>query len=311
MKRQPNAVLAWVSNLKLVATTLRVTSAAVPVPGLQAVFEGAVMILDLVERVGKNDTDLKYLAESVINITSLLNDELRSRPNGADNRLEKLCKDYIRYLDNVAEELHKVLAPKPKFWFKKYLKERSIRNNLDEFTRKLTDLRADLTLAAAIGSNFQITDTHQRVRELHSAFSRVSSEEDIRVFKPSELWLDFETVNVGVVSLREDPPGSAKADQVLVRSYLAKVGEAKATTVRIYEGARASQMWKWDLDMFSANLRVPGVAQIYGMCTSPRFKALIFHDGASLIYTLGEIVCNHAAQNSYPSMFMRRALFPR
>jgi hypothetical protein len=129
-----------------------------------------------------------------------------------------------------------------------------------------------IQLAAAIGSSFQITDTHQRVRELHSTFSRVSSEEDvsslcpcsssltpqiqIRVFKPSELWLDFETVNVGVVSLREDPPGSAKADQVLVRSYLAKVGEAKATTVRIYEGARASQVCWFPRLHCMKNLRI-------------------------------------------------------
>ncbi|KAJ7106973.1 hypothetical protein C8R44DRAFT_805043 [Mycena epipterygia] len=136
----------WISNLQLLTAALKTTGACVPVPCLQPVLEAVSAVLDLVERVGKNETDLKYLAESVIDITTLLTAELKSRPDNADVRLVDLCTDFVRYLDDVTKELEKTLSRKPKFWFKKYLKAKSIRDNVDGFIRRLTDLRADLTV---------------------------------------------------------------------------------------------------------------------------------------------------------------------
>ncbi|KAJ7452856.1 hypothetical protein FB451DRAFT_1409151 [Mycena latifolia] len=285
----------WVSNLKLLAAGLKTTSACVPVPCLQPVFEGVGLVLDLAEKVGKNEADLKYLAECAINIISLLTDELKSRPNSPDVRLVNLCTDFVRYLDKAANEFRK---PKSKFWFKKYLQAKSIRDNLDEFTRRLADLRADLTLAAAVGSRFQIVDTDRRVQDLQVSIEHITREilspaatgtelskrhdpfldaieEDVLVFKPSELHLDFGTVYLSAVSLRGQ---SACLNQVTVRTYAAKVGHASVATARVNRFNSTPQMWKRDLKMFAAHLRIPGIAQIYGMCKSPRLQALIFHD---------------------------------
>ncbi|KAJ7673597.1 hypothetical protein B0H17DRAFT_168743 [Mycena rosella] len=133
----------WVSNLKLLVSALKTASACVSVPCLQPAFEAMAMVLELVERVDKNDADLKYLAESAINLTTLLTDELKLRSDSPDVRLAELCAEFIRYLNNVAKELRK---PRSKFRFKKYLKAKSIRDNIDDFTRRLADLRADLTV---------------------------------------------------------------------------------------------------------------------------------------------------------------------
>ncbi|KAJ7429567.1 hypothetical protein B0H11DRAFT_2143030 [Mycena galericulata] len=281
----------WISNLKLLVAALKSTSTfvPVPVPCLPAIFEAVSTLLDLVERVGQNETDMKYLAESAINITSLLTDELKSRPESSDMRLTALCNDFLRYLEKVDVELNKRV--KSKLWFKRYLKAKSIRDAVDDFARRIADLRADLTLAAAIGSRFQLIDTDKRVQEVQSSLAHITHdlrshaasfkdiEEDVLLFKPSELHLDFDTVHLSIVTLGQRV-GEAQADQkcVKVRMYGAKVGSAKVATARVYDGEHADQMWRRDLELFSAHLRVPGIAQIYGMCKSPRLQALIFHD---------------------------------
>ncbi|KAJ6533773.1 hypothetical protein DFH09DRAFT_124887 [Mycena vulgaris] len=276
----------WLSNAKLIVAALKSTSTCVPLPYIQPVFEAVTMILDLVERVDKNETDVKYLAESAIHITTLLTDELKSRPDYSDIRLLNLCEEFVRYLDKVASELNK---RKSRIWFKKYLKVKSIRDSLDQFTRRLADLRADLTMVAAVGSRFQIIDTNIRVQEVQSGLACITREilspdtdrsvdlieEDVAIFKPSELHLDFPTVQLSVMTLKQKP---ADEHQVMVQTYRANVGHAAVATVRVYEGGAARQMWKRDLEMFAANLRLPGIAQIYGMCKSPRLQALIFHD---------------------------------
>ncbi|KAJ6611929.1 hypothetical protein B0H10DRAFT_338669 [Mycena sp. CBHHK59/15] len=293
----------WISNLKVLVTTLQATAMAAPIPCLQSVFAGAMLVLDLIERVAKNETDLVYLADSVVNMTSLLTDELKPGGIGADSRFGELCADYVRYLAQIVHELNKTLAWKSKFWFRKYLKAKSIRDNVDDFTRHLNDLRANLTLAAVVGSHFQGASTDRRVQDVQSTLTRISQnsliqtpspntqsnlngigiqgniEEDILVLKPSELELEFETENRSVLTLTsrgaETPDNRA---QVVVRTYGATLGHGKATTVRIYEGDRANQIWEKDLQMFAAHLRIPGVAQLYGMCTSLRLQALVFHD---------------------------------
>jgi hypothetical protein len=53
----------------------------------------------------------------------------------------------------VTAELEKMRSlRKTAFWFKKYLKTKSIRDTVDDFGQRLSDLRADLTvgLIAAI-----------------------------------------------------------------------------------------------------------------------------------------------------------------
>ncbi|KAJ7131499.1 hypothetical protein C8R43DRAFT_659388 [Mycena crocata] len=276
----------WISNLKLLVVTLKSSAACTPVPCLQSIFEAVSAVLDLVERVGKNDTDLKYLSESVIKITELLADELNSHSDSLDVRLVELCNDFGRYLNLVGSAVDKTLLRKSKFWLRKYLKAKSIRDSLDDFTRRLSDLRADLTLSAALGARFQIVDTDRRVQEIQRSLAHSSPEisapktfelsgieEDILVFKPSELYLNFNTVYVSKVTLS----GAEEQHRGVIRTYGARVGPA-ITTVRVYEGLHARQMWKRDLYMFAEHLRVPGVAQIYGMCTSPRLQALVFHD---------------------------------
>ncbi|KAJ7763566.1 hypothetical protein DFH07DRAFT_812447 [Mycena maculata] len=291
-RNESSSVGDWISNLKLLAAALKATSTCVPVPCLQLVFEALSMVLDLVETVGKNETDLKYLAESAINITTLLTDELKGRPASPDVRLTVLCADFVRYLEKVGTELEK---RRSKLWFKKYLKAKSIRDTVDDFTRRVVDLRADLTLAAAVGSRFQIIDTDRRVQEVQSSLAHIACEvrthvtsarlqvanieEDVLLFRPSELHLDFDTAHLSVVTLGQRAAATT-TDQICVkvRTYASKVGLAKVTTARVYEGEHAPQMWQRDLELFSAHLRVPGVAQIYGMCKSPRLQALIFHD---------------------------------
>ncbi|KAF8206908.1 hypothetical protein K438DRAFT_416323 [Mycena galopus ATCC 62051] len=255
----------WISNLQLCATALKASSGWVPC--LQPVFEAVLIVLDLVERVGKNDTDLKYLAQSICTITALLTEELESRPESADVRLMNICADFVRYLDKTTAELGKIRnVRKPMFWFRKYLKAKSIRDTVDYFTRRLTDLRADLTLAAAVGSRFQISDTDKRVRDLQTSLTQLLPrtmpapvpasdlpehiQDDIVIFKPSELHLKFETAHSSVVTLRT----MTSQNRVTVRMYNAKVNHAGVTT-RVYDGEHAYQVWRKDLEMVAANLR--------------------------------------------------------
>lgn len=103
----------WISNLKLSVVALKSASSSVPVPCLPAILEAISTLLDLVEvrfrftmllyinghgfqRVGQNETDLKYLAESAISITTLLTDELKSHAGSPDARLVALCTAFVR-----------------------------------------------------------------------------------------------------------------------------------------------------------------------------------------------------------------------
>ncbi|KAJ7607048.1 hypothetical protein FB45DRAFT_1011502 [Roridomyces roridus] len=283
----------WLSNLQLLVAAFKSASSCIPVPCLPAIFEAVSAVLDVVEKVGKNDTDLKYLAESAVNIAKLLSEELQAYSDTPDFRLLALCNEFISYLEKVQIELPK---RKSKLWFKKYLKAKSTRDVVDDFIRRLSDLRSDLTLAAAVGSRFQLVSTDRRVQEIQAILAEKESvshlediEEDVSPsgfkrqlttkclqilsFKPSELYLDFESAHTSIVTL-----GKSTESVVKVRMCATKVGASKGFTARVYHGEHASQMWRRDLEMFSAHFRMQGIAQIYGMCKSPRLQALIFHD---------------------------------
>ncbi|KAJ7734063.1 hypothetical protein B0H16DRAFT_1892548 [Mycena metata] len=299
----------WLSPLITVGRDLVPLANCVPFPYVAVALAAGLALLELIQMVGKSSEELKYLAESVTTIMKSLRKEMDSHPTIEDTKFRQLCLEFetprFRHLTRLSTDL-KLMA---KNWsasrFKRYLNSQDIRDRTTRFMREVNDLRANATLVAATGTRLNlesvahsiaavelgVSDIRRGMMEQRSSLPTNTTsdilgrelaryEEDFHPLKLGDIHLEFGTARHASF-VEWDITGNEKRHTAWV-DYRATV-KGSVQTVRVYQGSDPLESWKGFLSFLAENSPSPHLPQLFGFCSSPRLRSLVFHGGRLLL----------------------------
>ncbi|KAJ7137265.1 hypothetical protein C8R46DRAFT_1201292 [Mycena filopes] len=282
----------WVSPLITIARGIVSIGNCAPFPYVGTALASALALLELIETVGQSGEDLKYLAESVITIMHLLSEEINAHPTTlqCSPKFRQVCVEFNSHLLQLSKDLGTMSRSWTSSKLKRYLNSRNIREEIAQFTRRVHDARANATLVAATGTRMDLAAVAIGVAAVESRLSElqrdltsppavespkdlVRFEEDFHALKLGDIHLDFRTAEPANFRLRfsgGDEKHIGWTDyNVTVNGCIRKV--------RVYQGSDPAESWKEFLSFLGYYSPSPYLPQLFGFCTSPKLKCLVFH----------------------------------
>ncbi|KAJ7724386.1 hypothetical protein B0H16DRAFT_324412 [Mycena metata] len=311
----PNRDADWLSPLIVVSKGLVSVANCVPFPYVSSALGSGVALLELIQAVGKSSEDLKYLAESVVTIMKLLRDEMDSHPNTERANFRQFCLEFEAQLSQLSKDLESMSKNWSSSKFRKYLNSQNVRDRIAQLTRQVDDLRANTTLIAATGTRMDVADgfaaVERRISDLHREIvgnpstSEMRSteslrrelaryEEDFHALKLGDIQIEFQTAKPA--SFVQYDSHGLERPRIAWTDHKATV-RGSIHTIRVYEGSDPTESWKGFLSFLVDNSPSPHLPQVFGFCSSPRLRSLVFHgdllpldEYAKTLKTAGAIV---------------------
>ncbi|KAJ7635760.1 hypothetical protein DFH06DRAFT_661757 [Mycena polygramma] len=282
----------WISRLVSVSRGLVSVANCAPFPYVSTALAAGLALVELIETVGKTTDDLKYLAESVVVIMELLGEEIDARPADPDMKFVQVCIEFNMHLTRLSKDIESMSKDWSSSKFKKYIKVNCIRDEIAQFTRRVSDLRANATLIAAAGTRMDLVEVANDVSAVRSCISRIENglatvhsprvsntsadlvclEEDFHALKVGDIQLAFETARTTDYTAVD----GRKRMHIGWTDYKGHV-KGSPYTIRVYRGSDSAQSWKNLLTFLAAHSPSPGLPQLFGYCPSPKLQSIIFH----------------------------------
>ncbi|KAJ7026658.1 hypothetical protein C8F04DRAFT_106507 [Mycena alexandri] len=302
----------WVSPLITVARSLVPVANCVPFPYVTIALTAGLALLDLIQTVGKSSEDLRYLAESITTIMKLLREEIDAHPQTEDARFRQLCLEFESHLIQLSTDLKAMSRNWSSSKFKKYLNSHDVQERITRFTREVNDLRANATLVAVAGTRLDLQSVAHSVAAVESGISDIRREmveqrsalfpknaadslghelaqyeEDFHALKLGDIHLEFGTARPATF-VEWDLNGDEKRRTAWI-DYRATV-KGSVQTVRVYQGSAPLESWRGFLSFLTENSPSPHLPQLFGFCSSPRLRSLVFHGGGLLCLSIWRLL---------------------
>ncbi|KAK7008459.1 hypothetical protein R3P38DRAFT_3023061 [Favolaschia claudopus] len=288
----------WISSLITTGRGIASFANCAPIPWVGAALSAGVALLELIQTIGKTTDDLRYLAESVVSLMKRLRDEFDAHPSDASPRLQQVCTEINTRLVDISNDISEMSKDWSSSKFKKYLKANCVRDEIAQFNRLVSDLRADATLATALGTRLDIARVGDVVSAVNCNITQIqeglamigppsaeiskreytSFEENFHSLRIGDMHLNLETACAVAYQVHagEDNPNGGLCE----RSWTDYKGSVKGSpyTIRVYRGAQSSQIFRQFLTFLADHSPIASFPQLFGYCESPRFPALVFHE---------------------------------
>ncbi|KAJ7624814.1 hypothetical protein FB45DRAFT_87187 [Roridomyces roridus] len=288
----------WISPLIVVSRGLVSVGSCAPFPYVGTALSAGLALLELIQTVGRTADELKYLAESVVAIMKLLHDEMECHNHSRRTdgyRFERVCVEFHAHLNQLLNDIQAMSADWSSSRLRKYLKVNCVREEVAQFTRRVTDLRANATLMAATGTRMDLADVASAIEDVRTNVSHIQREmkimrsttpqpvttlqqefvryeEDYHALKLGDIELDFDTARTSDFDL----PGDNEGTKLGWTDYKGRV-KGSPRTIRVYRGSDPLQSWKSFLSVLAECSPSPNLPQLFGFCSSPKLPALVFH----------------------------------
>ncbi|KAF7355935.1 hypothetical protein MVEN_00922700 [Mycena venus] len=285
----------WISHLIIVARGLVSVGNCVPFPYVNTALSAGLALLELIQTVEKSGDELRYFAESVVATMKLLREELDSHPTTENMKFRQVCEEFTGHLTQLSKDLESMSRNWSSSKFKKYLNSRNVQEEIALFTRRVNDLRANTTLIAATGTRMDLAEVATEVAAVKAMVSDLQRagfdpcspvpseslkqelirfEEDFYALKLADIYLDFRTARAA--NFPEMSLTGRERKRTAWTDYKATVN-GSIRTVRVYQGSDPTESWKGFLSFLADNSPSPYLPQLFGFCSSPRLRALVFH----------------------------------
>ncbi|KAK0232459.1 hypothetical protein EDD85DRAFT_848029 [Armillaria nabsnona] len=262
-----------------------------PFPYIKGLAGIAVVLLELLEKADKNDADLVYLSNSLSNTLVIVRDTVVAHGESSAQHFKEFCIEVENYLATVLNDLNSIKRFSHSRGIRRYLRTNDVRDKIDEYKQRVQDLKIDFLIRVTTETRFiasevsghsiaiedtlrtlrlDISDIHEKA--LTRSRRKMSYQDQIHEIMPGDISMKQEifrrthehlmTVDIIDYDSEIDTSPSPK----LVRVYRARRG-SEALAVKMLYG---------DLHQF-ISLRHPNIPQLFGVCTSSSFPALIFH----------------------------------
>ncbi|PBK71815.1 hypothetical protein ARMSODRAFT_789716 [Armillaria solidipes] len=309
----------WIFITKVAATAGEMA----PFPYIKGLCGCVVLILEAIEKAGKNDKDLQDLVESITKTMKMVQDTVREHGGGPAPHFSDVCTELEKYLTDILAELNS--TRRKSRGIKHFLKTKKVSDAINGYRDRLGAIKGDFLIHTAIDSRFAISDIKDELRtstealtsaietsQRHTTFNIDKRAdgicEEIQTWgvlhskKIDKLSVDVQTLKErrsykGIV--RDILPGDiylrdllfpsdwlcpdVPKDVAVFSDYSADIENSNTPKiVRVYRcrdpsnEQDAMNQFHIDIDRLM-NVKHPNIAQIFGICRSPQFPAIILH----------------------------------
>ncbi|KAK0430543.1 hypothetical protein EV421DRAFT_276409 [Armillaria borealis] len=331
------SVDGWIQIAKFTATAGEIA----PFPYIKGAAGCVAMVLEAIEKAGKNDEDLQGLAEDIGTTMAIIKETVEVHGITSATHFHDICADFQTYLENLLSELHKTQRNLERKRFHRFLKTRKVADSINGYKQRMNDIKANYVVGlmtdarlempemrdilstritdAAEASRLSLTSTvnaqsYRIIDEIHSLreIQREVREHTSRIFanlqnRKGYFKGEVRDLAPGDIYLIETGPHDHRHGYCTVES------SNTVKIIRTYQphiGNEEDVMKQLDhdIDLF-VRPRHPNIAQVFGVCRSPNLPAIIFH--GSMRVPVGKYLDNIPVQDLIPFYikFVQYSLF--
>ncbi|PBK63347.1 hypothetical protein ARMSODRAFT_540743 [Armillaria solidipes] len=285
-----------------------------PFPYIKGLCGCAVLVLEAIEKAGKNNEDLLDLADSIGKTIEMIQNTVTEQGESSDVRFRDICGELEVYLTDLHVQLNS--TRRKSRGISRFLKTKNVSDTINGYRERVRAIKQDFLICTAIDSRLVISDIKDGLRASTDALtSTIETSRRLTVSNIDKLGADVQTLKErGFYKgfIRDVPPGDVYLrehlnpsdglysletnDDAVFSDHSADVdGSNTPKIVRVYRGPRGHsdineqeilKRFHKDVDIL-IHLKHPNFAQIFGVCRSPFFTAIILHG------TLRDTVRNH------------------
>ncbi|PBK83447.1 hypothetical protein ARMGADRAFT_669825 [Armillaria gallica] len=302
----------WIQAAKLGAAAGELA----PFPYIKGLCGCAVVVLEAIEKAGKNNEDLLDLADSIGKTIEMVQNTVKEHGESSALRFHDVCEELGRYLTDLTFELNS--TRRKSRGIKRLLKTKSVSDAIKGYQERVHTIKEDFLIRIAIKSGLLISDIQDGLRTNTDTLTSVikmsqrhTDKNTDRICKEIHTWGVSQSQKadelVAVVQASKEQNSDKFRDlrrwEIYVKENLAPshhhnirnrftmFDEYKAQVenscepklVRIYcshKGCNREDVLKQfhtDVDTLTNLEWHPHIAQIYGVCRYPDFPAIVFH----------------------------------
>ncbi|KAK0444180.1 hypothetical protein EV421DRAFT_1903294 [Armillaria borealis] len=303
---------AWIQFAKLTVAAGEMA----PFPYIKGVAGCIATILEIVELAGKNNEDLQDLAESIGTTIRIIKETVEAHGDTSATHFRDVCVELQKYLESLIAELNTTRRKLKSKRITRFLTTKKVSGVIDGYKQRVNDIKADYLVLVTTDSRLAMSEMQDALSatvtqatetaQSHITSTVKSQAHDIRgeirslgdnqrehAVQICEKLQDMKGYYKGQV--RELFPGDIYIENLVSpsRPYSALQYQDRYCTVKGSSRAKIIRMYQHSPDKEEAilktadaliNIKHPNIEQVFGICRSPNFPAIIFHGSTQIPY---------------------------
>ncbi|KAK0221435.1 hypothetical protein IW262DRAFT_1296151 [Armillaria fumosa] len=242
---------------------------AVPVSYVQSICGGLISILEVVEQVRQNKSDITRFANAANETAGLLLEETHSHTRLPGSGFQDACERFYNQICETVIQLDALKASNERHAFLKYLRTSRTSDAINQCEGALTELRNNLVLISTMGARMDVISKQETTRslmaEMHQTLSLYSNTVSLLPHHLEEIQSQNPVID-GRFNVRQElAPHKPTFDKEnwddAFQTNIVHAGDsAKDRTIRV--SSRKTE-WKRELDLLKLVPRRPNLVQLY------------------------------------------------
>ncbi|KAJ7731365.1 hypothetical protein B0H16DRAFT_1583704 [Mycena metata] len=171
----PSTKSDWLAGSILIATTAAAAGELTPFPYINSALGVLLALLEAVEKLNKNQEDLKELCENITEIVDILQSQISTHGNAAALKLQVQCQEFEEVLQ---EMLCMVKKMQQQNQLKQFLRSSSIAGEINGYEKRIQRLLSLIQFLTGTSTNMAVmdisattTDVGSKVDDIHAMLS--------------------------------------------------------------------------------------------------------------------------------------------
>ncbi|KAK0193262.1 hypothetical protein F5146DRAFT_1133929 [Armillaria mellea] len=292
---------AWIQFAKLTAAAGEMAL----FPYIKGVAGCVATILEVIEQAGKNNEDLQDLAESIGTTIQIIKETVEAHSDMSATRFRDIGEPHIpellfRYLESLIGELDTSRRNVKSKRITQFLTTKKVSGVIDGYKQRVNDIRVNYLVLVTTDSRLVMSEMHDGLgatveSQAHSIRSEIHSSGDIQREHVTQIYERLQNPTgyyKGQLFLGDiyitNPVSPSRGDSAL--EYQDRYGTVECSStakiIRVYQHSPTNE--EAILERFNVtadafiNIKHPNIAQIFGICRSLNFPAIVFHGSTQI-----------------------------
>ncbi|KAK0218534.1 hypothetical protein EDD85DRAFT_350663 [Armillaria nabsnona] len=317
---------AWIQFAKL--TT--VAGEMAPFPYIKGVAGCIATVLEVIELAGKNNEDLQDLAESIGTTMRIIKETVEAHGDTSAKRFRDVCVELQIYLESLIAELNTARRKLKSKSITRFLTTKKVSVTIDGYKQRVNNIKTDYLVLVTTDARLAMSEMQDTLSTTVTQATKTAQSHITSTVKSQAHCIRGEIRSLGDIQrehtaqiceklhdmkgyykgqVRELFPGDIYLGKLVSPSrcysdlgyeerYCTVECSSAAKFIRVYQHSPNNEeailkQFNEDSDAL-INIKHPNIVQIFGICKSPNFPAIIFHGSTQILFRVHE--CNLTAK---------------
>ncbi|KAK0442011.1 uncharacterized protein EV420DRAFT_1082676 [Desarmillaria tabescens] len=284
----------------------------VPFPFIKGTALSVVVVLEIIQKAASNRSDLRELAESIVNTLVAVRDAVIEHGPTSASHFQRICVEFQTYMTDLLSKLNsEKRSPRG---IRRFFRAKKISDDISTYRQRIQTVKEDFLIRTTTTTRLVLSDVQDQVSTKFSTLTGlvetsertvtsiikdnisevltlgITQSENIEKLRMTLLQAFRERGNVykgvvrdlvpGDIYIRAPVPRDSWQQNSNFDEYGATIDDCPKI-VRVYRvpadhKEQMIQQFQKEVDR-RLHLRHPNITQLFGVCVVPTFPALVFH----------------------------------